>query len=104
MGSIRLLLIVLMTLTASISGVLDAGHATAIEHAHAAALDATVDQPVCCSDGTERTQNCHVLPALVPASDLHVSEPESCGDVSFGSGLLLTGINPSGPLDPPLTV
>lgn len=101
---IRLLLIVLMTLTASISGALDAGHATAMEHAHAGALDVTDDQPLCCSDSTERMQNCHVLPALVPASDLPVSEPASRGDVSFGSGLLPTGIDPSGPFDPPRTV
>jgi hypothetical protein len=93
-----------MTLTASVSGALDAGHATAMEHVHAGALDVTDDQPLCCSDSTERTQNCHVLPVLVPASDLHVSEPASREDVSFGSGLLLTGIDPSDPLDPPRMV
>jgi hypothetical protein len=104
MGMIRLLLIVLMTLTASVSGALDAGHATAMEHAHATVQHVDEDQPACCSDSTQHTQNCHVLPAVLPISDLNVSEPESCGDVSFGFGILLTGIKPSGPLDPPRTV
>lgn len=101
---IRLLLIVLMALTASVFGALDAGHATAKEYAHATVQHAAEDQPACCSDSTQHTQNCHVLPALVPATDLHVSEPVSRADVLFGAGLLLTGIELAGPLDPPRTV
>lgn len=104
MRLIRLLLIVLMTLTTSVSGAMGADHATAMDHAHANTVDVAGDDTVCCSDSTERTQSCHVLPALVPASDLRVTGPTSCRDVSFGPGLLLTGIEPSRPLDPPLSV
>ena len=104
MGLIRLLLIVLMTLTASVCAAMDGGHATALEHDHTSPMTVADDHPVCCSDSTERMQNCHVLPALVPASDFGVPEPVSCGNMLFGSGLLLTGIEPSGPLNPPRAV
>lgn len=101
MSLIRLLLVVIVALSASVSGAMNAGHITVAEHSHAAMVDVADDQPVCCSGGTERTQTCHVLPALLPGADLHDASPAGCEDVAFGTGLLLTGIEPSGPLDPP---
>lgn len=104
MTFIRLCLIVLMTLTASVSGAVDAGHMTAMEHTQASPPDGAVDRPGCCMDGSERAQTCHFMPALVPVSDFRLPKSDSCADISFGSGLLLTGIEPSGPLDPPRAV
>ena len=101
MGLFRILVVVMVTLSASVSGTMDAGHAAALEHSHAAMDEMAGDQPVCCSQSSEGPQSCHVLPALLPYSDLHHAAPASCEDVPIGAGLLLTGIEPSGPLDPP---
>ena len=104
MSLIRLLLVVMLALSASVSGAMDAGHAAVMEHDHAAMDEMADDQPVCCSEGSERTQTCHVLPALLPGTDLHEAAPASCEDVSLCARLLLTGVEPSGPLDPPRAV
>lgn len=102
MALIRLLLVVLVvTLSASGSGAMIAGHAAVMEQSHAGMGETAGDQPICCSESSERTQTCHVLPALLPGADLHLAATATCGDVFVGTGLLLTGIEPSGPLDPP---
>ena len=101
---LRSLLFVLVTLTASTSGAMDARHAVAMETSHAKMEHSANNQPPCCLEGSERAQSCHVLPALVPDSDHKFVESANCEDVSFGTGLLLTGVEPSGPLDPPRTV
>lgn len=101
MGLVRLLLVVMVTLSASLSGAMDAGHTTVAEHGHASADEVADDQPVCCSESSERTQTCHVLPALLPGADQHDAAPAACEDVVMSAGLLLTGIELSGPLDPP---
>ena len=104
MGLIRLFLVVMVALSASVSGAMDAGHAVVMEHGHAAMDGETDDQPVCCSEGTERSQTCHALPALLPGADQHEAALASCKDVTMATSLLMTGIEPSGPLDPPRAV
>jgi len=101
MGLIRLLLIVMVALSASISGAMDAGHAAVVEHSHVAMDEVANDQPVCCSESSERSQTCHALPALLPGAGNHDDAPATCEDVFIAASLLLTGIEPSGPLDPP---
>lgn len=101
MSLIRLLLVVTAVLSASVSGAIDAGHMAALEHSHAAVNDMADDQPVCCSESAERSQTCHALPALLPGVGQHDAVPATCEDVFIAASLLLTGIEPSGPLDPP---
>ena len=101
MGLIRLLLVVLVALSASVSGAMVAGHAAVVEHSHVAMDEVANDQPVCCSESSERSQTCHALPALLPGAGNHDDAPATCEDVFIAASLLLTGIEPSGPLDPP---
>lgn len=101
MGLIRLLLIVMVALSASVTGAMDAGHMAAPEHSHLAMDDVANNQPVCCSESSERSQTCHALPALLPGAGNHHDAPATCEDVFIAASLLLTGIEPSGPLDPP---
>ncbi|GHF09107.1 hypothetical protein GCM10016455_32510 [Aliiroseovarius zhejiangensis] len=104
MSLTRLLLVVMVALSASVSAAMDAGHAAVVEHSHAAMDDMADDQPVCCSESSERSQTCHALPALLPGAGQHDAAPATCEDVFFVAGLLLTGIEPSSPLDPPRVV
>lgn len=104
MSLVRFLMVVILTLSASLSGAMDAGHMPATDHDHAAAEVMADVHPVCCQDSTERTQTCHALPALLPAIEPASSAPLAGEDVFCASGLLLTGMEPSGPLDPPRAV
>lgn len=101
MGLIRLLLVVMVALSASLSGAMDVGHTAGLEQSYAAMGDMADDQLVCCSESSERGQTCHVLPAMLPSADVHESAPATCEVVSIGASLLLKGIEPTGPLDPP---
>ncbi|WP_299049132.1 hypothetical protein [uncultured Tateyamaria sp.] len=101
MSLIRLSLVVMVALSASVSGAMDAGHAAVVEHSHAATDEAAEDQPVCCSESSERSQTCHALPALLPGAGHPDDAPATCEDVCIAASLLLTGIEPFGPLDPP---
>lgn len=65
---VRILLIILMTFSASLTGAMEVGHAVASEADHAMMEHVADDQPVCCTDNTERAPSCHVLPALVPVA------------------------------------
>jgi len=98
---VRLLLIVLMTFSASLSGAMEAGHAVASNSDHAAMEHVADDQPICCTDNPERAQTCHVLPALVPVAAFGGITPDSSETAYARIGLLLNGIEPSGLLDPP---
>lgn len=106
MGVFRLLLVVMVTLSASVSGAMDAGHMPVMSHSHShASVDEVADtQLVCCSESSDRSQTCHGLPALVPGTELHDAAPVICDVVSIDTGELLTGFEPSGPLDPPRAV
>ena len=100
----QLLLVVLMTLTACASVAMDAGHAAIMEHSHAAVIEAAEDHPVCCSESAESSMTCHLIPVLLPVTDLQWPTPAACEEVMFGQSLLMTGIELSGPLDPPRAV
>ena len=104
MTLVRLLLVVVVALSASASGAMDAGHMAGLEQSHETMGDSFDHQPVCCSESSERMQTCHALPALLPEANLHEAAPATCENVPIGAGLLLTGIEPSGPLDPPRAV
>lgn len=101
---VRILLVVLIASYATLSGAMGAGHASG-SHSEHAAMDATMaDVPTCCEDSTDRTPNCHVLTALCPSALKHSPSQVSGEDLFVSYGLMLTGINPSGLLDPPRTV
>lgn len=98
---IRTILIVVLTLTASLSSAMGVDHMPTIEHDHTAMENMAVEGPVCCDDSTERGQSCHILPAVLADACDEVSAPQTSDALFFRSGLLLTGTEPSGPLDPP---
>lgn len=98
---VRLLFIVLVTLSASLSAALEVGHAIATDSDHSVMGEVADDQLVCCNHGSDRTQTCNVLPALVPIGTLEGLEPECSGTLFSSINVLMTGIEPSGLLDPP---
>lgn len=101
---VRALLIVLVTLSASLSGAMETGHMLTTEHDHAAAGSMADDGLACCDDGIERGQSCHVLPALLSDAGDPGAAPSTGEEVFITSDLHLTGIELSGPLDPPRLV
>lgn len=104
MPLVRFLMVVILTLSASLSGAMDAGHMPATDHGHAAAEMMADNQPACCQGSTERTQTCHALPALLPVTELASTAP-MVGEYAFCAyGQLLTGTEPSGHLEPPRAV
>lgn len=101
MAFMRILLIILLTFSASLSGAMETGHVVAFEGDHAAMEHVADDQPVCCMGELERAQSCHVSPALVPVAAFGGIAPD-CSEAAYPHiGLLLRGIEPSGLLDPP---
>jgi hypothetical protein len=104
MSLLRFLMIVLTVMSTSLSG------AMAASHAPSADIDVNVmtamsgDHTHCCEDTTDLAQSCHVLPALVPALVMGGIAPEFSGLELSESGTLLTGMEPSGLLDPPRVV
>ncbi len=67
-----------------------------------AATSAMADaHPECCESSAEHAQTCHLLPALLPTTALADASPAMSGDVFCAANLRLTGLEPSGPLDPP---
>jgi methylmalonyl-CoA mutase cobalamin-binding subunit len=100
MSLLRFLMIVLTVMSTSLAG------AMAASHAPSADIDVNVmtamsgDHTHCCEDTTDLAQSCHVLPALVMGG----IAPEFSGMELSETGILLTGIKPSGLLDPPRAV
>lgn len=101
MALIRTILVVVLTLTASLSGAMGVDHMPMTEHGHAAMEPIADVGPVCCDDSTDRGQSCHVLPAVLADAGGEVSAPQTRDALFVRSGLLLTGLEPTGPLDPP---
>jgi len=58
----------------------------------------------CCADTNNPMPDCHVLAALLPVSLIGVPTTKYSSGVSVPPGVLLTGIEPAGPLDPPRSV
>jgi hypothetical protein len=61
----RLFTVILIVLSASLSGAMAAGQADRAAEASAAV---PADHETCCTDGMERLHGCHVGPALLPAA------------------------------------
>lgn len=101
---IRILLLMLLTFSTSLSNAMDAGHMPVSDHTHATVEDMADAQPLCCQDSTECAQTCHALLALLPTLTLSGTAPVAGEDVFCTTGVLLTGFEPSGPLDPPRAV
>lgn len=104
MALVRILMVVILTLSASLSGAMGAGHMPDLNDDHTAAHLMEDTQPACCHDSTERAQTCHALPALLPAAETSGNVPAAGEDIFCASGMLLTGVEPSGSLDPPRAV
>lgn len=101
---VRILLVVLLTFSTSLSNAMDVGHMPVSDHTHATVEGMANAQPLCCQGSTERAQTCHALLALLPTLTLSGTAPLTGEDVFCTSGVLLTGFEPSGPLDPPRAV
>ena len=101
MGLVRFFLIVVLTATASLSGAMEASHSIAADHGHEVTETAADDQSLCCDDSTERGKSCHGPSAVLADAGGEVSAPEQSDALFYSFGLLLTGSEPSGPLDPP---
>lgn len=104
MAFARILLIILMTFSASLSSAMEVGHTVASEADHAAREHVADEQPDCWTDSTESAQSCHVLPALVPAAAFGGSAPDGSKTTYSSIGFLLLGIEPSRLLDPPRSI
>ena len=101
---VRILLVMLLTFSTSLSNAMDAGHMPVSDHTHAIVENMADAQPLCCPDSTKHAQTCHALLALLPTLTLSCTAPVAGEDVFCTTGVLLTGFEPSGPLDPPRAV
>lgn len=101
MSLVRILLVIVLTMSTSLSSAMGAGHMIIPDHEHATVEAIADGQPLCCQDSMERTQICQFLLALLPALTLSDTAPVTGEDAFCTSDVLLTGLEPSGPLDPP---
>ena len=101
---VRILLVMLLTFSASLSNAMDTGHMPVSDHTYATVEDMADAQPLCCQDSTECAQTCHALLALLPTLTLIGTATVAGEDVFCTTCVLLTGFEPSGPLDPPRAV
>ena len=90
----------MFALSASISGAIGTSRVDFAERNHAAMGQVVEDQIVDSLESSEHIQTGHALLALPPGEFLHEAAPISCEVVIMRPGLLLTGIQPSVPLDP----
>lgn len=104
MYMVRSLLVVIMALSASLAGAVEGGHMPVQTHDHAVAESVADDLTNCCADSSERAQTCHALPVLVPSIQQGDAATTSGEDVFYTSRRFMTGIELSGPLDPPRAV
>lgn len=111
MNMLRNIVIVMFTLSASLSEAIASSHVAGVGHNHAAMVQMLYDQPSYSLESTQHTQTCaehiqicHALLALLPGEVLSESSPKTCEGVIMCRGLLMTGIKPSTPLDPPRLV
>ena len=101
---VSIFLVMLLTFSTSLSNAMDAGHMPVSDHTHATVEDMADAQPLCCQGSTEHAQTCHALLALFPTLTLSCTAPVAGEDVFCTTDVLLTGFEPSGPLDPPRAV
>lgn len=98
---LRAILISALVLATSLSGATAESVEQALEHTQFAADSGHSEKDLCCKANAKTAEVCHHAPALVPdqrrASILHATD--STWFVQLV--LVLTGIETSGPLDPP---
>jgi hypothetical protein len=98
------LMIVLTIISTSFLGEMAASHAPSTDIGVSVTEAMLDDHTQCCGDTKDLAQSCHVLLGLVPALvAVHVA-PESSSMALTISETLLTGIEPTGILDPPRAV
>lgn len=76
-------------------------HVHAADHEMAAMDTLSGETEHCCETGTDGMQSCHLMIAVVPTLTPNAVIPRTGRAITFGSGLVLSGVEPSGPLDPP---
>lgn len=101
---IRLFLIVSLLLSASLSGAVANGHMVVPDHNHSVVESVDNDLLTCCDAGTERAQICLTMPAMFEGTGMAGDAQASRDTIFDARGFLLTGIQLSGPLDPPRMV
>lgn len=100
---VRTLLVLILTLSTSLTGVMAEEFELPQEHTQAAEISVS-DEAECCATNTESAQACHHAPAIVPALQRASLSQLASRNQFVTFGLLLTGIDLSGPLDPPRSV
>ena len=101
---VRLLMVILIALSTTLSGAMAAGHAGLSDVSVETSATMSANHETCCTDGMERSQSCHVLPAILPAMQRESGAQELVRSVTFGPSTLPTGFEPAGTLDPPRSV
>ncbi|MBB5723367.1 hypothetical protein FHS72_003012 [Loktanella ponticola] len=101
---VRLLMIALIVLSTTLSGAMAARHLGPTDVSVETAAVMSADHKTCCTDGTEQSQGCHVLPAILPAMKMDSGAQKLLRSVTFGPSILPTGFEPAGTLDPPRLV
>ncbi|WP_044044014.1 hypothetical protein [Octadecabacter antarcticus] len=104
MKLIRLLTIVMVVFSTSLSGVMAANH-VGMNDMSIEAVDAMLsDQESCCQHSADRSARCHIMSAVIPFMMLDSSGPDVRWTISIGPSTFLIGIEPTTILDPPRTV
>lgn len=101
---LRVFLIIVLTLSASLSGAVAADHVVMPDHDHSVVETTDNDQPACCEGSTERAPNCLVMPAMVDSHGAFADEITARSEAFAVFERTLTGIELSGPFDPPRMV
>jgi hypothetical protein len=101
---LRLLLILALTLSASLAGAFAPERVVITGHEHHAIHDIEADAPMCCEHGLERAHTCITMPALCEGSPANQGTITANGAEFELDERALIGVPPSALLDPPRTV
>ena len=103
---LRFLLIALVVLSTSWAGASAAGHA--LSGGQDVAVTEQVaplsGHAVCCDGNAAQSTVCQILLAIAPETDVPSMAPSQRRAVSFGSPVVLDGVEPAALLDPPRPV
>ena len=101
---LRALLILALTLSASLGGAVASERVVITGHEHHAAQDIESDAPMCCEHGLERAHTCITMPAVCECSPAYEGTITANGAQFELDERALIGVPPSGLLEPPRTV
>ena len=104
MQLMRLIMVVAIMLSTSLSGAIAADHPTSTDAHAETATPMSVDHGKFCDDSADRSAGCHVMPAIVPALAMHGDGPGLMQTILFRDATLLVGTDPATALDPPRAV